>query len=78
MNQPEETSRDVEPPYHRDPTSGLQVSLRIGSPGSKKVNFGESLAAFAIRVGLSCATLDTDFRRFEAAGLDLISLSEKP
>lgn len=29
------------------------------------------LAAFAIRAGLPFATLDADFRRFEASGLDL-------
>ena len=40
-------------------------------PASPKVWMDAYLAAFAIRAGLPFATLDADFRRFEAAGLDL-------
>jgi len=34
------------------------------------------LAAFAIRVGITFATFDSDFRRFETAGLSLRLLTE--
>lgn len=40
-----------------------------------KVWMDAYLAAFAIRAGLSLATLDADFHRFEAAGLQLRLLS---
>ena len=34
------------------------------------------LAAFAIRAGIPFATLDSDFRQFESAGLSLLLLTE--
>jgi predicted nucleic acid-binding protein len=34
------------------------------------------LAAFAIRAGIPFATLDSDFRRFKAAGLELRLLTD--
>lgn len=42
-----------------------------------KVWMDAYLAAFAIRAGLPLATLDADFRRFEAADLQLRLLSDQ-
>lgn len=52
---------------------GILVDTPSASP---KVWMDAYLAAFAIRTGLPFASLDADFRRFEAAGLDLHLLTD--
>jgi uncharacterized protein len=52
-------------------TRELWLELAAIPSASPKVWMDAYLAAFAIRAGLPFATLDADFRRFEAAGLDL-------
>jgi predicted nucleic acid-binding protein len=58
---------DAEP----DGTRELWLELAATSSASPKVWMNAYLAAFAIRARLPFATLDTDFRRFEPAGLNL-------
>ncbi|MEX2578178.1 MAG: TA system VapC family ribonuclease toxin [Verrucomicrobiales bacterium] len=58
---------DAEPEGTRE----LWLELAGIPSASPKVWMDGYLAAFAIRAGLPFATLDIDFRRFEAAGLQL-------
>jgi predicted nucleic acid-binding protein len=62
---------DAEPVGTRE----LWLELAAIPSASPKVWMDAYLAAFAIRAGLPFATLDADFRRFEAAGLQLLLLS---
>lgn len=62
---------DAEPEGTRE----LWLELAAIPSAAPKVWMDAYLAAFAIRAGLPFATLDTDYRRFEAAGLDLLLLS---
>lgn len=62
---------DTEPEGTRE----LWLELAAISSPSPKVSMDAYLAAFAIRAELPFATLDTDFRRFETAGLKLHLLS---
>lgn len=62
---------DAEPEGTRE----LWLGLAAIPSASPKVWMDAYLAAFAIRAGLPFATLDTDFRRFEASGLQLLLLS---
>lgn len=62
---------DAEPEGTRE----LWLELAAIPSASPKVWMDAYLAAFAIRAGLSFATLDADFHRFEAAGLPLYLLS---
>lgn len=62
---------DTEPKDTRE----LWFELAAIPFASPKVWMDAYLAAFAIRAGLPFATLDTDFRRFETAGLQLHLLS---
>ncbi len=62
---------DAEPEGTRE----LWLELAAIPSASPKVWMDAYLAAFAIRAGLPFATLDADFRRFEAVGLDLLLLS---
>lgn len=57
-------------------TNELWLELAAIPSASPKVWMDAYLAAFAIRAGISFATLDSDFRQFEAAGLDLRLLTE--
>ncbi len=63
---------DVEPAGTRE----LWLELAAIPSASPKVWMDAYLAAFAIRAGISFATLDSDFRRFESAGLELRLLTE--
>jgi toxin-antitoxin system PIN domain toxin len=63
---------DAEPAGTRE----LWLELAAIPSASPKVWMDAYLAAFAIRAGIPFATLDSDFRRFEAAGLDLRLLTE--
>lgn len=63
---------DAEPEGTRE----LWLELAAIPSASPKVWMDAYLAAFAIRAGLPFATLDIDFRRFEAAGLQLHLLSD--
>ena len=65
--QPRVCCLDAEP----EGTRALWLELAAIPSASPKVWMDAYLAAFAIRAGLPFATLDTDFRRFEAAGLEL-------
>lgn len=56
-------------------TRELWLELAGVSSASPKVWMDAYLAAFAIRADLPLATLDADFRRFEAVGLQLRLLS---
>jgi toxin-antitoxin system PIN domain toxin len=58
---------DTEPKGTRE----LWLELAAIPSASPKVWMDAYLAAFAIRADLPFATLDADFRRFEASGLDL-------
>jgi len=58
---------DTEP----EGTRALWLELAAIPSASPKVWMDAYLAAFAIRADLPFATLDADFRRFEASGLDL-------
>ncbi len=58
---------DAEPEGTRE----LWLELAAIPSASPKVWMDAYLAAFAIRAGLPFATLDADFRRFEASGLHL-------
>lgn len=58
---------DAEPEGTRE----LWLKLAAIPSPSPKVWMDAYLAAFGIQAGLPFATLDADFRRFEAAGLDL-------
>lgn len=71
--QPHVRSFDAEPGGTRE----LWLELAGVSSASPKVWMDAYLAAFAIRAGLPLATLDADFRRFEAAGLQLRLLSDQ-
>ena len=62
---------DAEPAGTRD----LWLKLAAIPSPSPNVWMDAYLAAFAIRAGLPFATLDADFRQFEAAGLALHLLS---
>jgi predicted nucleic acid-binding protein len=62
---------DAEPEGIRE----LWLELAALPVASPKVWMDAYLAAFAIRSGLPFATLDADFRRFQAAGLQLQLLS---
>lgn len=57
-------------------TRELWLELAAIPSASPKVWMDAYLAAFAIRASLSFATLDADFRRFEAAGLQLQLLTD--
>ena len=70
-SQPRIICLDAEPEGTRE----LWLELAAIPSASPKVWMDAYLAAFAIRAGLPFATLDADFRRFEAAGLDLLLLS---
>lgn len=63
---------DKEPPGTRE----LWLELAAIPSASPKAWMDAYLAAFAIRAGIALATLDTDFRRFEACGLSLRLLTE--
>ncbi|NQW99110.1 PIN domain-containing protein [bacterium] len=63
---------DAEPAGTRE----LWLELAAIPSVSPKVWMDAYLAAFAIRAGIPFATLDSDFRRFEAAGLSLRLLTE--
>ncbi|MCU0751035.1 MAG: hypothetical protein MUF13_15970, partial [Akkermansiaceae bacterium] len=63
---------DAEPEGTRE----LWLELAAIPSASPKVWMDAYLAAFAIRAGLPFATLDADFRKFEAAGLVLLLLSD--
>ncbi len=65
--QPHIRCLDAEP----EDTRELWLELAAIPSASPKVWMDAYLAAFAIRAGLSLATLDADFRRFEAADLQL-------
>lgn len=69
--QPHVRCLDAEPEGTRE----LWFELAAIPSASPKVWMDAYLAAFAIRAGLPFATLDSDFRRFEAAGLQLHFLS---
>lgn len=69
--QPHILSLDAEPEGTRE----LWFEFAAIPSASPKVWMDSYLAAFAIRAGLPFATLDADFRRFEAAGLKLLLLS---
>jgi uncharacterized protein len=69
--QPHIRCLDTEPEGTRE----LWLELAAIPSASPKVWMDAYLAAFAIRAGLPFATLDSDFRKFEAAGLDLLLLS---
>lgn len=69
--QPHIRCLDAEPEGTRE----LWLELAAIPSASPKVWMDAYLAAFAIRAGLPFASLDTDFRRFEAAGLQLLLLS---
>ena len=71
LAQPHVRCLDAEPEGTRE----LWLKLAAIPSASPKVWMDAYLAAFAIRAGLPFATLDADFRRFEAAGLDLLLLS---
>lgn len=71
LAQPHIHCLDTEPEGTRD----LWFKLAAIPSASPKVWMDAYLAAFAIRAALPFATLDTDFRRFEAAGLQLHLLS---
>lgn len=71
LAQPHIHCLDTEPKGTRD----LWLELAAIPSASPKVWMDAYLAAFAIRAGLPFATLDTDFRRFETAGLQLHLLS---
>ena len=58
---------DAEPPSTRE----LWLELAAIPSSSPKVWMDAYLAALAICAGIPFATLDSDFRRFEAAGLKL-------
>ena len=62
---------DAEPEGTRE----LWLELAAIPSASPKLWMDAYLAAFAIRAGLPFATLDDDFRRFEAAGLQFLLLS---
>jgi len=62
---------DAEPEGTRE----LWLELAAIPSASPKVWMDAYLAAFAIRAGLPFATLDADFLRFQAAGLQLLLLS---
>lgn len=64
---------DAEPEGTRE----LWLELAAIPSASPKVWMDAYLAAFAIRAGLPFATLDADFRKFEAAGLDLLLLPRR-
>lgn len=70
--QPRVRCIDAEPEGTRE----LWLNLAAVPSVSPKVWMDAYLAAFAIRAGLPFATLDADFRRFEAAGLSLRLLTE--
>lgn len=57
-------------------TRELWLDLAATSSASPKVWMDAYLAAFSIRAELPLATLDTDFRRFESAGLTLQLLAQ--
>ena len=57
-------------------TRELWLELAAIPYASPKVWMDAYLAAFAIRAGIPFATLDSDFRKFEAAGLELRLLTE--
>ena len=69
--QPRVCCLDAEP----EGTRSLWLELAAIPSASPKVWMDAYLAAFAIRAGLPFATMDTDFRRFETAGLELQLLS---
>lgn len=69
--QPRVRCLDAEPEGTRE----LWLELAAIPSASPKIWMNAYLAAFAIRAGIPFATLDADFRRFEAAGLDLHLLS---
>jgi toxin-antitoxin system PIN domain toxin len=71
LAQPHIHCLDAEPEGTRE----LWFELAAIPSASPKVWMDAYLAAFAIRAALPFATLDTDFRRFEAAGLQLHLLS---
>lgn len=62
---------DAEP----EDTRALWLELATSPSASPKVWMDAYLAAFAIRAGHPFATFDTDFRRFETKGLELLLLS---
>lgn len=70
--QPHILCLDTEPPGTRE----LWLELAAIPSASPKVWMDAYLAAFAIRAGIPFATLDSDFRRFEACGLSLRLLTE--
>ena len=71
LAQPNIHCLDTEP----EGTRALWFELAAIPSASPKVWMDAYLAAFTIRAGLPFATLDSDFRRFEAAGLQLHLLS---
>lgn len=70
-SQPHVHCLDVEP----EGTRALWLELAAIPSASPKVWMDAYLAALAICAGLPFATLDSDFRRYEAAGLQLHLLS---
>ena len=62
---------DEEPPG----TRALWLELAAIPSASPKVWMDAYLAAYAIRAGIPLATLDSDFRQFESAGLSLLVLT---
>ena len=70
--QPQILCLDAEPAGTRE----LWLELAAIPSASPKVWMDAYLAAFAIRAGIPFATLDSDFRRFKAAGLELRLLTE--
>ena len=65
-------SFDIEPAGTRE----LWLELVAIPSASPKVWMDAYLAAFAIRAGIPFATLNSDFRRFEAGGLSLRLLTD--
>jgi hypothetical protein len=54
----------------------LWKRLASGDTASPKLWMDAYLAAFAMNGGLRLVTIDRDFKRFEAHGLDLLLLAE--
>jgi uncharacterized protein len=72
LSQPHVSCLEAEPAGTRE----LWLELAAIPFASPKTWMDSYLAAFAIRAGLPFATLDSDFRRFEAAGLSLRLLQQ--
>ncbi len=71
-SQPQILCLDAEPAGTRE----LWLELAAIPSTSPKVWMDAYLAAFAIRAGIPFATLNSDFRRFEAGGLSLRLLTD--